>query len=271
MARRLRGAWHEPDGGEMTKHTTRRASAVAIALAAIGSGGTASAQSTWDLNTACNPANGTVSCSAGGIGATITGYASTGTGGKFVAGTITDQRSSGIGFSYTGESTVSPDHAIDNNGYTELLTVQFSQAMRITQLTTGWADIDADIKLLRWTKTSAPTITNSTTGTLIGDGWEWVGSYDLFTSKGAGNSTAVSTTASSSWWLISSYFGPAYTSADGKTSLDTGNDFFKLLSFTGTAQPASPPAAVPEPGSLALAGLALTGLFAAQRRRARRG
>ena len=89
----------------------------------------------------------------------------------------------------------------------------------------------------------------------------------------------------SSWWLISTYTGGAGV----QKNLDaTANDAFKILSFTantcagtitggssGTAgtstanngsscQPSS--GGAPEPGSLALAGLAMVGVLATRRR-----
>jgi hypothetical protein len=83
--------------------------------------------------------------------------------------------------------------------------------------------------------------------------------------------TAVNTgaTQASSWWLISTFNsalngGMSCKKADGTTSTcDNSNDAFKLNFVSTKAAP--PPGNVPEPGSLALAGLALAGLFVVRR------
>jgi hypothetical protein len=197
------------------------------------------------------------------------------------AATITDQDSSGVGITSGGESTAYNNHAIDSSGKDELILINFgSDLVSLTGFSTGWSYNDTDISVLRWTGTTGPDLTTmGLTGTdgLIANGWQLVTSQDLDGSSSNGYATfgaktaTVSNAGSSSWWIISAYFG-APTS-----TLDADNDYFKLLSFAGncTGNSASgvcgqsTPRPTPEPGSLALVALALAGLGYARRRAAR--
>lgn len=274
------------------KTMSKQITTAALLALGIGFSGAASAQSTWDLSTSnCQPYGappGAAGCTIGSVTATVTAWGNSGSGGQFVAATISDQGSSGVGItsSYGGKTEYTSDglnHAIDNYGgprnsstsygaYTELLMVGFSEDTKLDGLSIGWRSTDADISVLRWTGEDPPdlsTMTATGAGGLIAKGWELVSSYDLYSSY----STSITNAGYSSWWLISAYFGDTTPTSNGR-ALDTGDDFFKLKTFSGTGCKTTDScgggnASVPEPGTLALAGLALAGIVGAQRRRAR--
>ena len=273
--------------------TARTITTTAALLLGLGVAGGAAAQSTWNLSSdACDPNGlnpGQAGCAVGGVTATVTAWGG-GAATNFVQARITDQTTSGVGATSSGETGSSPHHAIDNVGgwvsvngqwvnrgdSTELVMVQFSQAMKLTGLSIGWYQTDADISVLRWAGSGAPTLSSSNTSNLVSSsttqGWQLVSSADVDPNY----SWNFDGGAYSSWWLISSYFGATVGSSSendsnyGGSKLAAGNDYFKLLSFSAQPGGSSPPQGVPEPGSLLLAGLALTGLVAAQRRGSRR-
>lgn len=260
-----------------------------VGLAALLVGGAASAQSTFTLNLSSSSNTGVLSCAQNSAGCTHNGV-----NGKFSAwatttddpttllqtATISDQNGSGIGVTSGGEATGSPNHAIDSSGKDELVLINFgSQRVSLTGVSSGWSQTDTDVSLLRWTGSSAPNLsTMSLTGSasgLLASGWALVASSDMDgaatsngTTYGTTSMSLPNSTAASSWWIVSAYFGA------NSGNLDRDNDFFKLLTVSGClgtfvnghCTTGGTGNSVPVPGTLALAGLGLAG--SAWRRRA---
>lgn len=266
-------------------------SGLALVSGLMASGSTM-AQGTWDFGTsACNPGGtpATASCAISGVTAAISAWGNTGTGSAFIQGNLGEFDPNGFG-AYTGkfETGTSSQHAFDNmttgcgttgltanagfatncGGSVEAMLLNFGTAkVSLSQIKTGFTGGDADLSLYRWDGATGPTMTSVTavSGTGVASGWTLVGSndMDMLNPYNTGN------TRFSSFFLITTYFG------GGATNLDVGNDAFKVRSIdantcvgtltggTGSAGgngASCTTTGVPEPSSLALAGLALFGL-----------
>lgn len=216
---------------------------------------------------------------------------------------VSPQGSDGFGVGSRSEGTTpgSPNHSIDNihPGTYDFVMVQFSSAVILSQIGIGWAAGDSDATVMRWTGDSAPTFgtasasvgSNATLSRL--GGWQLVGNYSNICrdsngtfltgssnncDSGGHTNSRVDTGAlgASSYWLISAFNndmapGVHWTNTNDGFKLN----FLKTSSFScpggGSAGPGGgcTPGRndVPAPGSLALAGLGMLGLWATRRRR----
>lgn len=157
------------------------------------------------------------------------------------------------------DESSAPEHAIDNNGFTDGLLLSFTESTILRSLTTGYYSGDADISVLAYTGAGAPVMTGKSVSDLLANGWSLVSNLADVNSGTRSFNTGVGAT-SSSYWFVSAYnqgFGGNWSN---------NNDHFKLAAFSGERKGTDNQ--VSEPAGLALAGLGLLGVWGVRRRRA---
>lgn len=192
-------------------------------------------------------------------------------------------RSEGIGIG-------SPDHAFDSvaPGSFDMALLSFDSSVVVSQFGIGWKGSDSDAVVMRWAGIGSPILTNDGTtavgsknmlnSTIGSGGWELV-NYYLNPAVGNNVSTGADQQKGSSFWLVAAY---NTTMSPQPGAGYQGNDAFKL-NFLKTTNYTCPGGGgqnpgggcgsdnnnTPEPGTLALAGLAAAGAFGARRRRSK--
>lgn len=205
----------------------------------------------------------------------------------YVAATVYDWNSSGLGIVNSNESSGSTGpHAFDNYNGNDAMVFQFSNgAVSLTSVTIGWNGHDnpktttssgvsvnykdSDLALWAWTGGAGDPTSLADFGPASG-GWSLIGDY-YNVGKMAGNTAAISTTTYSSYWLVTTV----------GTGTASSTDSFKLLALAGKGcattisgtscvpNPPVPATGVPEPGSLALLAGGLLGMAVVRHRRQR--
>lgn len=141
------------------------------------------------------------------------------------------------------------------------------------------SNVTVDISVFRWTGTTAPTLAGTVAGTMAG--WELVGNYgDMIKDASDPYNLVNGKGKTSSWWLITAYNSGFTQSAstENRGSLTDSDDYFKLFAAAGNKCTSTINANgvcggttvnVPEPATLALAGVALVGVAGLRRRQSK--
>lgn len=261
-----------------------------FAAVALGLATHVSALTTWTwtaspTDTTPNPV------AAGGVTATPTGWADTGSGTPRALeqqpGAATNTNfatySGGLGINNLDGCTSgcgdpgdvyssAPEHAIDNEQRYEMVLLSFSgAAVNLTSVNFGWIGTDSDYTVMAFQGTAGNQSLAGKTWNTLDSGWKLIGNYSDATLNenrslnSGGNSSAG---VYSSFWLIGAYnplTGVAQTS---------GFDYLKLSAVTGCVSGAAGclqinQQSVPEPGSLALFAIGMLGVI--RLRKARQG
>lgn len=231
--------------------------ALGTAAALLSSG----AQADWNFN---QTITGPIASSTTGdptvslSGVYSTNDATTGSvNGNWTAASLVLYSGNGQGMSSDGSNT--PNHALDNNGNTEAVLLNFSSSTVLTSIGLGYTSngqcknntsgaitqlandascptgttliqngsTNVDVSVFRWTGTGTPTGSPSA---LVGQaastmtGWQLVGNYgDMITDTTNPYNLVNSAGLTSSWWLISAYNAGFTQSVASSSSLATEN------------------------------------------------
>lgn len=230
-----------------------------MAMGAAAALASTSAHAVWTFDqsnvTGLTGSAGDPTLSLSGVYATNTSGVVTG---SWTAAPLVYYSGNGQGMSSDGSNT--PNHALDNNGNTEAVLLQFSASTVLTSIGLGYTSngqcknnttnaittlandascptgttllqngtTQVDASVFRWVGAGTPTgnptpLVGQAAGTM--SGWELVGNYgDLIYDTSNPYNTVNSAGKSSSWWLISAYnTGFSQNTTNSSTSIATEN------------------------------------------------
>lgn len=182
------------------------------------------------------------------------------------------------------------EHSMDNQGRSDVMLLTFTEQVALQSLKLGWSSTDSDVFVLAWSGATPPPLLNngSTTFASIAadtvndpaNGWRLINSLsNVVTNTNAAFNSGGS--VSSSYWLIGTGGFNSAATGGGVTSGDSDGsggwkafgasganyDYVKLAGVGGSKSEPNQSIVVPEPGSLALASVALVALIRVRRRK----
>ena len=160
-----------------------------------------------------------------------------------------------------------PEHSIDNNERTDAVLMDFGgKGIRLDTVDIGWSAYDSDFFVLAYQGAGTPVLSGTSYKNL--SGWTLIGNYSnqgasVVNLATAGSGSVINADRAniySSFWLI----GAGGFEVGTGVVFDSKDDYLKLAGVGGTVKNDTP-GQVPEPGSLALLGLAALGLVGSRK------
>ncbi len=160
-----------------------------------------------------------------------------------------------------------PEHSIDNNERTDAVLMDFGgKGIRLDTVDIGWSAYDSDFFVLAYQGAGTPVLSGTSYKNL--SGWTLIGNYSnqgasVVNLATAGSGSVINADRAniySSFWLI----GAGGFEVGTGVVFDSKYDYLKLAGVGGTVKNDTP-GQVPEPGSLALLGLAALGLVGSRK------
>ena len=160
-----------------------------------------------------------------------------------------------------------PEHSIDNNERTDAVLMDFGgKGIRLDTVDIGWSAYDSDFFVLAYQGAGTPVLSGTSYKNL--SGWTLNGNYSnqgasVVNLATAGSGSVINADRAniySSFWLI----GAGGFEVGTGVVFDSKYDYLKLAGVGGTVKNDTP-GQVPEPGSLALLGLAALGLVGSRK------